>query len=207
MYTEGFWVILPQVQDFALPCVEPHEVPVTSFFQLLKVTLDGIRLLWCISCSSSICSIRKSVEGKLYHMIQIINENVDHHWNTIDLKGMSLIIGLQLDFMSLAITSWAQPFSQFSTSLFKIKLLCYSSLIPSVALNIQTNRDNWDWLGPVFLWWNVCYVYEAYAMYSIHYNIDGSAVCVFCKHPCIFLTAIVHKTVRSQKVNSDANCE
>lgn len=44
-------VIPLQVQDFALPIVEPHEVPISPFPQPVKVPVHGSTTLWCISHS------------------------------------------------------------------------------------------------------------------------------------------------------------
>ena len=49
-------VVPPQVQDFALLLVEPHEVPVSPFLQPVQVPLDGSPTLWCVSRSSQFVS-------------------------------------------------------------------------------------------------------------------------------------------------------
>ncbi|KAK4810833.1 hypothetical protein QYF61_008805 [Mycteria americana] len=102
-----------QVQDFALPLVELHEVPVSPFLQSVQVPLDGSTTLWHISHSSQICVISKLAEGTLCLIIQIINEDVEHdrtqYWGQY--WGTPLVTGLQLDFMPLITTLWAWPFS------------------------------------------------------------------------------------------------
>ena len=71
--------VLPEGQDFALPLVECHEVPVSPFLQPVKVPLDGSVTLWCISHSSQFCVIHKSAECELCPIMQIIND-VKQDW-------------------------------------------------------------------------------------------------------------------------------
>ncbi|KAK4831783.1 hypothetical protein QYF61_019096, partial [Mycteria americana] len=58
-------VVPPQVQDFALPLVELHEVPASPFLQPVQVPLDGSTTLWCISHSSQCGVICKLAERQL----------------------------------------------------------------------------------------------------------------------------------------------
>lgn len=58
----GGFFILPQVQGFAHCCVKADEVPVSPFFQVVEIPLDGSMALWCISCSS-LFSVIKVAEG------------------------------------------------------------------------------------------------------------------------------------------------
>lgn len=53
-------VVLPQLQDFALPLADLHEFPVKPFLQPLQVPLDGSKTVWCISPTSKIGLIRKT---------------------------------------------------------------------------------------------------------------------------------------------------
>lgn len=69
-------VVLPWVQDFALPLIDCHEVPVSPFLQPVKVPLDGSKTLWCIGCSSQFGVISKLAESPLCPIIQMINEDV-----------------------------------------------------------------------------------------------------------------------------------
>ncbi|KAK4806786.1 hypothetical protein QYF61_005582 [Mycteria americana] len=73
-------VVPLQGQDFALPLVELHEVPVSPFLQLVEVPLDDSMTLWHISYSSHFCVTSKLAEGTLCPIIQIINEEVKHYW-------------------------------------------------------------------------------------------------------------------------------
>lgn len=41
----GAWGAPPQVQDFTVPFVELHEIPVDPFLQLVEVILDGSTIL------------------------------------------------------------------------------------------------------------------------------------------------------------------
>ncbi|KAK4825192.1 hypothetical protein QYF61_025120, partial [Mycteria americana] len=78
----------PQVQNFALPLVELHEVSVSPFLQPVDVPLDGSMTLQHISHSSH-----------------------------IDPWGTLLVTGYQPDFVSLITTLWTWLFSQFSIHL------------------------------------------------------------------------------------------
>lgn len=53
-------VVLPQLQNFALPLVHLHEAPVKPFLQPVQVPLDGSLTLWCISPSSKTGPISKT---------------------------------------------------------------------------------------------------------------------------------------------------
>jgi len=70
----------PQVQDFALPLAELHEVPVSSFLQTAEVPLDGSTTLWSVSHFSQFCNISKIAEDAFCSMIATINEDVEHDW-------------------------------------------------------------------------------------------------------------------------------
>ncbi|GAB0186707.1 ectonucleotide pyrophosphatase/phosphodiesterase family member 3 [Grus japonensis] len=73
-------VVPPQVQDFALPLVGLHEVPVNPFLQPVEVPLDGSMTLWHISHSSQFGVISRLAEGTLCPIMQIINEDVELYW-------------------------------------------------------------------------------------------------------------------------------
>lgn len=66
----------PQVQDFALPLAQLHEVQVSPFLQ----PLDGSTTLWWISHSSQFYVICKLAGGTLCPIIQIVNEDVKQYW-------------------------------------------------------------------------------------------------------------------------------
>lgn len=53
-------VVLPQLQNSALPLVDLHEAPVKPFLQSVQVPLDGSLTLWCISPSSKTSLISKT---------------------------------------------------------------------------------------------------------------------------------------------------
>ncbi|KAK4832711.1 hypothetical protein QYF61_025172 [Mycteria americana] len=69
-----------QVQDFALPLVEPQEVPVSPFLQAVEIPLDGSPTLWCIRHLSQFCVISRLAESTLSPIIQIINEDIKQDW-------------------------------------------------------------------------------------------------------------------------------
>lgn len=52
-------VVLPQLQDFVLPLVELHEVPVSPVLQHVDDPLDGSTTLWCIRGSRQFCVTSK----------------------------------------------------------------------------------------------------------------------------------------------------
>jgi len=59
-----------QGQEFALPCAELHEGPVSPFFQPVKVPLDGSIKHWCISHCSQFCVVSK-----------LAADTLPHHWD------------------------------------------------------------------------------------------------------------------------------
>lgn len=63
----------PQVQDYALPLVEPHEIPPYLILQYVQVTVnDGISI-WPTSHSSQFCISGKLTEGTKCAIVQLIN--------------------------------------------------------------------------------------------------------------------------------------
>ncbi|KAK4816725.1 hypothetical protein QYF61_021599 [Mycteria americana] len=56
-------VVTPRVQDFAIPLVELHQVPVNALLQPVQVPLDDSVTLWHISPSSQFGVISKLAEG------------------------------------------------------------------------------------------------------------------------------------------------
>lgn len=69
-------IVPPQVQYFIFPHVELRKVPVSPFFQLVRVPLDGSTTLCCISLSSQFC-ITSEFDMAICSVIQIINEDID----------------------------------------------------------------------------------------------------------------------------------
>jgi len=64
-------VVSPQVQNFALPFVDLHEVPISPFLQPLQVLLDGSATPWHISYSLQFCVNGKLAEGTPYPIIHM----------------------------------------------------------------------------------------------------------------------------------------
>jgi len=51
-----------QVQNLAVPLVEPHEVPeVSPFLQIVEVSQDGSMAFWCSSLASQFCVLSTPV--------------------------------------------------------------------------------------------------------------------------------------------------
>ena len=70
-------VIPPQVQDFTLALLEPHQVPPYPTLMPVHVSLNGSTAFRCIHQSSQLCIISKLAEGGLYPFIQVIDEDVE----------------------------------------------------------------------------------------------------------------------------------
>jgi len=73
-------VVRPQKQDFVLPHVKLHEVPVSPFLQDVEIPWDDSMTLSLISHSSHVCAICILAEGTLCLIIQIINGDVKQDW-------------------------------------------------------------------------------------------------------------------------------
>lgn len=67
-------VVPLQVQDFALPLCELHEVPGTPFLCPVQVPLGAAQPSGTSAFPPSICVISKFAEGMLGLIIQIANE-------------------------------------------------------------------------------------------------------------------------------------
>jgi len=73
-------VVPPHMQDFALPSVELHEVPVSPFLQPVQVSLDGSTTLSRVSYFSPFCVICKLAEGTLFPNMQIITGDIEQDY-------------------------------------------------------------------------------------------------------------------------------
>ncbi|KAK4816292.1 LOW QUALITY PROTEIN: hypothetical protein QYF61_014590 [Mycteria americana] len=77
-------VLKPRIaltQDPALGLVEPHEVHTGPLLQLVQVPLDDILSFWCVSCTTQLGVICKLAEGALDLAVNVIDENIEHHWS------------------------------------------------------------------------------------------------------------------------------
>ena len=98
-------------QGTGLFLTELHEVPVSPFLQPIKVPLDGNTTP---SISATPPSFGSSASLLWVHSApstRSLNEDKQ------DWTQLPLVTGLQLDFMPLISTLWAQPFIQFSVHL------------------------------------------------------------------------------------------
>ncbi|KAK4825789.1 hypothetical protein QYF61_002373 [Mycteria americana] len=69
-----------QVQDFALPLVELHEIPVSPCLQPVEVPLGGSTTFWYISHSSQVDVTCKLAKGTHCPIIQIVKEDIEQDW-------------------------------------------------------------------------------------------------------------------------------
>jgi len=73
-------IIPPQVQDFAFPLAELHEISLDPVLQLVKVPLNGGTTIWYISHSSQFCIICEHAHDVLFPIVQMVNENIEQDW-------------------------------------------------------------------------------------------------------------------------------
>ncbi|KAK4823427.1 hypothetical protein QYF61_002113 [Mycteria americana] len=100
--------IIQKVQDFALPLLDLHEIPVSAFIQPIQVPLDGGMTLWRISHSFQFCVISKLAEDpELHHlMVTEAKAHFDLHMPTspsllVEERGIDKAVGKEAPALSL----------------------------------------------------------------------------------------------------------
>jgi len=73
-------VALAQVQDLALGLVELLEVCMGPLLKSVKIPLDGISSLQCVSCTTQLGVIGRLAEGALNLPVQVANKDVKQRW-------------------------------------------------------------------------------------------------------------------------------
>jgi len=103
-----------QVQDFALPFVELHEMPVGPFLLPFKVPFNSKSTIWCSSHSSQFCIFCKFADNSLcpppLSLVKILNGPR----SSINLWGTPLVTCFQLEFKDHNPLGW--QFSQLSVT-------------------------------------------------------------------------------------------
>lgn len=101
-------LFLPRRRALHFP-VELHEVPLGPFVRPVAVSPAGSTALWHISRSSQFRVISKLSATSSRPLMKTLNRTRP----SVDPWGAALVTGLQLDFVPLITTLWAQLFSQF----------------------------------------------------------------------------------------------
>lgn len=78
----GAWGYFPPRCRILHFSVELHEVPVIPFLQ--PAALNGSTTLWPISHSFQLCVICKLADGKIFPILQIVNEDLKQGWSSSD---------------------------------------------------------------------------------------------------------------------------
>ncbi|KAF1440525.1 Zinc finger RNA-binding protein, partial [Pygoscelis papua] len=115
------------LQNFALPLVELHEIPIGPFLQPVEVPLDGSTTLWHISHSSQFVSSANLWRVHSAPSSRSLMKVLNRTGPSIDPWCTLLVTSLQLGFILLINTFWAWPFSQFSLWFKNKKIqMCYN---------------------------------------------------------------------------------